>query len=80
LDINRLTEKAQEALRAAQSDATRRGHQQIDIEHLLLALLEQEGGLARSVLDKTGVDADLTRQRVEAELGRQFPLGFKFIF
>ena len=70
MDINRLTEKAQEALRAAQSEATRLGHQQIDVEHLLLALLEQEGGLARSVLDKTGVDADLVRQRLETELAR----------
>src|SRR2546429_371678 len=59
MDINRLTEKAQEALRAAQSDATRQGHQQIDVEHLLLALLEQEGGLAKSVLEKTAVDPDL---------------------
>ena len=70
MDINRLTEKAQEALRAAQSEATRLGHQQLDVEHLLLALLEQEGGLARSVLDKTGVDADLVRQRLETELAR----------
>src|SRR5882672_4717787 len=70
MDINRLTERAQEALRAAQSEATRLGHQQIDVEHLLLALLEQEGGLARSILDKTGVDADIVRQRIEAELAR----------
>ena len=70
MDINRLTEKAQEALRAAQSEATRLGHQQLDVEHLLLALLAQEGGLARSVLDKTGVDADLVRQRLETELAR----------
>ena len=59
MDINRLTEKAQEALRTAQSEATRLGHQQIDVEHLLLALLDQEGGLAKSILDKTAVDAEL---------------------
>src|SRR5438876_3748756 len=70
MDINRLTEKAPEALRAAQSEAMRLGHQQIDVEHLLLALIQQEGGLARSILDKTAVDADVVRQRVEAELGR----------
>src|SRR6267143_904538 len=70
MDINRLTEKAQEALRAAQSEATRQGHQQIDVEHLLLALLSQEGGLATSILDKAGVDADLVRRRVEAEIAR----------
>ena len=70
MDLNRLTEKAQEALRAAQSEATRLGHPQIDVEHLLLALLDQEGGLAKSILDKTAVDAELVRSRVEAELAR----------
>src|SRR3981081_360414 len=70
MDINRLTEKAQEALRAAQSEATRQGHQQMDVEHLLLALLEQEGGLAKSILEKTSVDPDLVRQRVQGELAR----------
>ena len=45
MDINRFTEKLQEAIRAAQSKAVRYGHQQIDVEHLLAALLEQEGGL-----------------------------------
>jgi ATP-dependent Clp protease ATP-binding subunit ClpB len=70
MDINRLTEKAQEALRAAHSEATRLGHQQIDVEHLLLALLEQDGGLAKSILDKAGVDVGLVRSRVEAELAR----------
>src|SRR6267154_267995 len=70
MDINRLTEKAQEALRAAQSEATRQGHQQIDVEHLLLALLEQEGGLTKSILEKSNVDPDLVSQRVQAELAR----------
>jgi ATP-dependent Clp protease ATP-binding subunit ClpB len=70
MDINRLTEKAQEALRAAQGEAIRLGQQQIDVEHLLLALLEQEGGLATSILDKAGVDASIVRQHVEAELAK----------
>src|SRR5467141_3296408 len=70
MDINRLTEKAQEALRAAQSEATRQGHQQIDVEHLLLTLLEQEGGLTKSILEKSNVDPDLVSQRVQAELAR----------
>ena len=56
MDINRLTEKAQEALRAAQSKATRQGYQQIDVEHLLLAMIEQGGGLANSVMEKSGLD------------------------
>ena len=47
MDFNRFTEKLQEAVRAAQGKAVRYGHQQIDVEHLLAGLLEQEGGLAR---------------------------------
>ena len=58
MDINRFTEKAQQALQAAQAGAIRRGHQQIDIEHLLLALLEQEPGLAVSILRKADVDVE----------------------
>ncbi len=70
MDINRFTEKLQEAIRSAQSKAGRYGHQQIDVEHLLAALLEQEGGLAASVLSKAGVHTDLLAQRLEAELDR----------
>ena len=44
MDFNRLTEKSQEAIRQAQSIAIEHGNQQLDAEHLLLALLDQEGG------------------------------------
>ena len=60
MDINRFTEKLQEAIRAAQSKAIRYGHQQIDVEHLLASLLEQEGGLAPSILSKAGVNVEAT--------------------
>lgn len=54
----------------AQSLAARESNQQIDVEHLLLALLEQEGGLAGSILIKAGVDlAGLTR-RIKDEIER----------
>ena len=42
MDIGRLTEKVQEALREAETNALRYSHQHLDVEHLLLALLEQE--------------------------------------
>jgi ATP-dependent Clp protease ATP-binding subunit ClpB len=70
MDINRFTEKMQEALRSAQSEATRLSHQQLDVEHLLAALLEQEGGLAGAILTKTAVPTDLLLQRLEEELSR----------
>jgi ATP-dependent Clp protease ATP-binding subunit ClpB len=70
MDINRFTEKLQEAIRSAQSKAVRYGHQQIDVEHLLAALLEQEGGLATSILQKAGLNTESLLHRLEAELDR----------
>jgi ATP-dependent Clp protease ATP-binding subunit ClpB len=70
MDINRFTEKLQEAIRAAQSKATRYGHQQLDVEHALASLLEQEGGLALSILTKAGINTDGLRTRLEQELDR----------
>src|SRR6266851_3536271 len=70
MDINRFTEKVQQALSAAQTKAVRYGHQQIDVEHVLAALLEQEGGLASSILAKAGVAVDSLARRLEAELDR----------
>jgi ATP-dependent Clp protease ATP-binding subunit ClpB len=55
MDFNRFTEKLQEGLRSAQGLASRNGQQQLDVEHLLTALLEQEGGLTQSILAKAGV-------------------------
>ncbi|HWQ57221.1 MAG TPA: ATP-dependent chaperone ClpB [Bryobacteraceae bacterium] len=70
MDINRFTEKLQEAIRAAQTKAVRYGHQQLDVEHLLASLLEQDGGLASSILGKAGVNPEALARRVEQELER----------
>ncbi len=70
MDINRFTEKMQDALRAAQTKAVRYGNQQVDAEHLLAALLEQEGGLAPSILNKADVPLDPLKARLEQELNR----------
>jgi len=70
MDFNRFTEKLQEGVRSAQSIASARGQQQIDIEHLLLALVDQEGGLAQSLLTKTGVSPTLVRQKLVQELDK----------
>ena len=70
MDLNRFTEKLQEAVRAAQSKAIRYGHQQIDVEHLLAALLEQEGGLAASILLKAGINLEAVARRIDSELDR----------
>ncbi len=72
MDINRFTEKAQEAVRSAQTLATRYSNQQIEVEHLLLALLEQPGGLVPSVLTRAGVNVEPLMQAIETEINR-FP-------
>ena len=45
MDMNRMTQKSQEAIQAAQALATRFGHVEVDGEHLLLALFDQAEGL-----------------------------------
>jgi len=70
MDFNRFTEKLQEAVRAAQSLAARYGNQQVDVPHLLAALIDQEGGLAGSILTRSGANLEVTRRRIEGELDR----------
>ncbi len=64
----RLTVKAQEALQEAQAQARRRDHQAVDVEHLVLAMLEQAEGTARPVLEKIGADPGQIASRLEDEL------------
>ena len=54
IDINRTTQKVQEALQGAQAQALRLGHAEIDGEHLLLALCEQEDGLTPASATEDG--------------------------
>ena len=68
MDFNRLTEKSQEAIRQAQSKAIEYGNQQVDVEHLLAALLEQEGGLAPSILLRADVPLPMLHKRLIQEL------------
>ena len=78
MDINRLTDKTQEALQTAQSEAGRRSHQQVDVEHLLAALLAQKGGLATSILTRAGANVGTLTTRLDQELGADSLLCFRF--
>src|ERR1035438_10499162 len=68
MDINHFTAKAQEAITHAETLATRYGHQQVDVEHLLVALLDQKGGLAVGLLNRAQVDVDKLTQRADQGL------------
>jgi len=70
MDLNKFTEKSQAALAAAQTLATRRQHQAVDVEHLALALLEQEEGLVPRLFERIQTAPDLLRARIEEELGK----------
>jgi ATP-dependent Clp protease ATP-binding subunit ClpB len=67
---DRLTTKFQLALADAQSLAVGRDHQFIEPAHLMLALLDQEGGSARPLLDRAGTNVMLLRSRLLELLGR----------
>ncbi|SOC53677.1 ATP-dependent Clp protease ATP-binding subunit ClpB [Blastococcus aggregatus] len=71
MDLNRLTQKSQEALHDAQTKALRFGHTEVDGEHLLLALLDQPEGLTPRLLSQAGADPDALRVDLEADLGRR---------
>jgi ATP-dependent Clp protease ATP-binding subunit ClpB len=71
MDQNRLTEMSQQALHDAQTKAIRFGHTEVDGEHLLLALLDQQNGLAPRLIERAGADPAEIHNDVERELGRR---------
>jgi ATP-dependent Clp protease ATP-binding subunit ClpB len=71
MDLNRMTQKSQEALSQAQSLAVSYGHQEVDGEHLLFALLQQERGLIPRLLERMEVPTSTLREAVERELARR---------
>jgi len=71
MDMNRLTQKSQQALQAAQSLAAKRHHQQLDVEHVLAALLEQEDGLLPRLLEKAGAAPDVFEKEVRRDLDQR---------
>jgi len=69
--LDKLTVKAQEALQEAKNLADRYNQQQIEAEHLLLALAEQPEGIVIPILQKIGVDVDQLKTRLDEYLRSQ---------
>ncbi len=67
---DRMTTKSQEAFRSASDLASRRGNPEIVPEHLILAMLEQDGGIALPLFQKAGGDPALLGKKVEEYLGK----------
>ena len=68
--MEKFTIKSQEAIQNAQRLADRKGHQQIDVEHLLWVILNDEEGLASQLLKRTGVNTRLVQKDVEEVLDK----------
>ncbi|MFZ2071796.1 MAG: ATP-dependent chaperone ClpB [Halobacteriota archaeon] len=66
--LDKLTLKAQEALQEAKNIADKYNHQQIDIEHLLLALVAQPEGIVVPILQKIGINIDQLKARIADHL------------
>jgi len=71
VDAGKLTQKSQQALQSAQSEALRLGHTEVDGEHLLLALLDQPDGLVPRLLTGVGWNPDAIKADLVQELARR---------
>ena len=76
MDPNRLTQKSQEALTEAQTLAQRLGHTEVDGEHLLVALLNQQSGLVPRLIERAGASPTTccARSRPSCPGGRSPPV------
>jgi ATP-dependent Clp protease ATP-binding subunit ClpB len=68
MDFNQMTQKVREAFQSAQALAAEYGHQQVDGEHLLLALLRQDSGLAPQLFERMEASAATAMARLEQDL------------
>jgi len=71
MGLEKTTQKLQEALQSAQRLASKSAHPELKSAHVLLALLQQEGGIAAPILQKAGVDVPLLKASVAAALDRE---------
>jgi ATP-dependent Clp protease ATP-binding subunit ClpB len=69
--FDKFTIKAQEAVQAAQEVADRHSHQQVEPDHLLVALLNQKEGVVRALLQKLEVNPDALNQAIEDDLAKR---------
>ncbi|HMK56504.1 MAG TPA: ATP-dependent chaperone ClpB [Dissulfurispiraceae bacterium] len=68
--LDRLTVKSQEAIQEAQGLAQKKGNQQLDVEHLLVAILSDEEGIGPQILGRTGADIAAVKADLEKEIDK----------
>jgi len=68
MDIQAYTQRARSVIQTAQTEAVTRDHQQLTPAHVLLALLQERGGLPRNLIQMSGASPDLVENAVETTL------------
>ncbi len=68
--LEKFTFKSQDAIQEAQRLAETRGHQNMEVEHLLKALVEQEGGIVPMILERLGINNKLVSSDVDEALDK----------
>ena len=71
MGLEKITQKLQEGLQSAQGIASKSAHAELKSLHVLLALLQQEGGIATPILQKGGVDVGRLKVTAAAALARE---------
>jgi ATP-dependent Clp protease ATP-binding subunit ClpB len=71
MDLQKFTQKSQEALADAQARAIKRGHQEVDVEHLLVSVLRQENGVVPRLFTKMDVPVEAFLAEVERTLEKR---------
>jgi ATP-dependent Clp protease ATP-binding subunit ClpB len=71
MGLEKITQKLQEALQTAQGIASKSSHSELKSAHVLLALLQQEGGIIAPILQKAGLDVGRLKAAVAAALARE---------
>jgi len=71
MDFEKFTNQAKQMMAGAQQVIQRYSHTQLDVEHILLALLEQEDGVVPRIIEKLGVDKAVLVQNIERELAKR---------
>ncbi|WP_066071107.1 ATP-dependent chaperone ClpB [Neobacillus soli] len=71
MDLNRMTERLQNGLMDAQSQAVKRNHQEIDEPHLFLSLMDQEDSLITAILEKAGMPSEKIKQDLTDALAKK---------
>jgi ATP-dependent Clp protease ATP-binding subunit ClpB len=71
MQLDRFTQKSQEAIQSLQNAALDFGNQEIEQEHLIYVLLEQEDSLIAQLIQKAGIDRSVFRSEVEAALNKR---------